>query len=201
MKNIAIFASGNGSNFQSLVDAEKSGRLNGRIKFLVSDRPNAYVNTRAKNEEVSTFSFKAKGYESKKEYEEIIVKTLLSENIDLIVLAGYMRLVGETLLSAFSNKIINLHPSVLPAFPGKDAIEQALNYGVKVTGITIHFVDEGMDTGPIIQQRIVSIEQKDNLETLTKKIHQAEHQLLLESVNLILSGKVIVNKRQVLIEE
>lgn len=200
MKNVAVFASGNGSNFQSLVDAEKRGQLNGHIRVLISDKPYAYVNQRAKNENVPAFIFDPKQYESKEDYETVLVEILKEMEIELIVLAGYMRLVGSTLLSAFPNRIINLHPSLLPSFPGKNAIEQAFNYGVRYTGATVHFVDEGMDTGPVIQQRIVSVLQKDSIETLTDKIHQLEHELLLEVANLFLDEKVEVKNKKVWIK-
>lgn len=201
MKNVAVFASGNGSNFQSLVDAEKAGKIEGHISLLISDKPAAYVNTRAKNEQVPVFAFEAKKYSSKEDYESVLVDILKEMNIDLVVLAGYMRIVGPTLLAAYANKIINLHPSLLPAFPGKDAIGQAIDYGVKVTGATVHFVDEGMDTGPIIQQKTVSIAQEDTNDTLAEKIHKLEHELLVETVNLILKGQVNVRGRKVLFQK
>ncbi|KXG42614.1 phosphoribosylglycinamide formyltransferase [Tepidibacillus infernus] len=194
-KKIAVFASGNGSNFQSLVDAEKKGKLAGRIQLLVSDKPEAYVIKRAKDEGIPVFAFQPKDYENKQAFETVLVEILKGLEIDLIVLAGYMRLIGPTLLQAFPNQIINLHPSLLPSFPGKAAIEQAFHYGVKYTGVTIHFVDEGMDTGPIIQQQIVPIEEKDTIETLTEKIHQIEHVLLLQTVNLILKEQVVWKKK------
>lgn len=148
MKRIAVFASGNGSNFQAIVNAVKRSELNASITLLVSDKPGAYVIDRAMKEEIPTFVFAAKNYQEKADYEREILKHLKTNKIDLIVLAGYMRLVGGTLLQAFAGKIINIHPSLLPAFPGKDAIGQALEAGVSQTGITIHYVDAGMDTGP-----------------------------------------------------
>ncbi|OEF99473.1 phosphoribosylglycinamide formyltransferase [Vulcanibacillus modesticaldus] len=201
MKKIAVFASGNGSNFQSLVDAEKAGRLVGHIQVLISDKPDAYVNVRAKKENVPVFSFEPKQYTSKADYETVIVEILKEMEIELIVLAGYMRLIGPTLLKSFPYKIINLHPSLLPAFPGLNAIGQAIEYGVKFTGVTVHFVDEGMDTGPIITQRTVAVTGDDDVDTLSEKIHQVEHQLLPETVNLILANKISINKRRVLINE
>jgi len=200
MKNVAVFASGNGSNFQSLVDAEKEGRLSGKIKLLITDKPEAFVQQRAKKAKIPVFAFEPKKYKNKEDYETVLVEILQEMKIDLIVLAGYMRLVGTTLLSAFPHRIINLHPSLLPAFPGKNAIEQALDYGVRYTGVTVHFVDEGMDTGPIILQHVVPISQKDDAATLTEKIHQVEHELLHEAVNLILDEKIEINKRKVWIK-
>lgn len=201
MKKIAVFASGNGSNFQNLIDAQKVGLLAGRIELIISDRETAYVNTRAQIEGIPIFSFNPKKYLNKEEYELVIVEILQEMKIDYLILAGYMRLIGPILLNAYTNKIVNLHPSLLPSFQGKNAVEQAFNYGVKVTGVTVHFVDEGMDTGPIIKQRAVKIEEHDTLKTLTDKIHQEEHKVLLEAVNLVLSDKVIVDKNRVILKE
>lgn len=201
MKKIAVFASGNGSNFQSLINAQNSGLLAGEIVLLVSDRENAYANIRAKNERIPAFSFNPKKYSNKEEYESVIVEILQEMKIDFLILAGYMRLIGQTLLNTYTNRIINLHPSLLPSFQGINAIEQAFNYGVKFTGVTVHFVDEGMDTGPIIKQKVVTVEENDTLETLTEKIHQEEYKLLLEAVNLVLSDKVIVDRNKVILKE
>lgn len=199
MKKIAVFASGNGSNFQSLVEAEVAGELNGHVTILISDRPNAYVIQRAKALDVPVFYFDPKQYESKKDYETVIIEVLKEFEIDLIVLAGYMRLIGEELLQAFQNRIINLHPSLLPAFKGKDAIGQAYHYGARFTGVTVHFVDEGMDTGSILLQEVVRIEQEDSVEQLTRKIHAVEHQLLIKAVNIVLNQNYeIVNRRVIL---
>lgn len=200
MGRIAVFASGNGTNFQSLVDAQKSNLLAGDITLLISDKPLAFVNTRARYEKIPIFTFDPKQYTNKKEYELDIVKKLDELEIDYIVLAGYMMLIGPTLLKTFNNRIINLHPSLLPSFRGKNAIGQAIAYGTKYTGVTVHFVDEGMDTGPIIKQKVVNIKDDDTLETLTERIHQVEHQLLLESLNLVLSGRLTINGRKVTIK-
>ncbi len=197
IKNIAVFASGNGSNFQSLVDAEKEGELSGHVKILISDKPNALVLRRAEKENVEAYAFDPKKFENKKAYEKEIADVLAKHDIDLIVLAGYMRIVGETLLSAYKNKMINLHPSLLPAFSGKDAIGQAISYGVKCTGVTVHFVDEGMDTGPIIKQQAIEVLDTDTVDTLAEKIHQVEHKLLVETVNLINTKTLIFKDRSV----
>lgn len=200
MKRIAIFASGNGSNFQRLVDAQKEGLLIGEISLLVSDNPGAYVNIRAKNDGIPAFSFDPKKYSSKEDYESVIIEVLQEMNIDYLVLAGYMRLVGTTILNGYTNRILNLHPSLLPSFQGKNAIQKAMEYGVKVTGVTVHFVDEGMDTGPIILQDVIAIGEDDSLESLTSKIHQIEHKLLLDATNLVLAEKVVVSGRRVMIK-
>ncbi|MFD2445167.1 phosphoribosylglycinamide formyltransferase [Bacillus sp. CGMCC 1.16607] len=177
MKKIAVFASGSGSNFQAIVDAIESGKLTAEVKLLVCDQPNAFVVERAERSEIPAFIFSAKKYSSKEEYELAILNELKEKQIEFIVLAGYMRLIGSTLLKQFEGKIVNIHPSLLPAFPGKDAIGQAISAGVKESGVTVHYVDAGMDTGPIIEQKAVSIVEDETKETLQTKIHTIEHQL------------------------
>ncbi|MCL6587802.1 MAG: phosphoribosylglycinamide formyltransferase [Anoxybacillus sp.] len=174
---LAIFASGSGTNFQAIVDAVKRGELAAEVALLVCDRPEAKVVERAKKEGIPTFVFRPKEYETKAEFERDILAKLIAHDIDFIALAGYMRLIGPTLLSAYDGRIVNIHPSLLPAFPGKDAIGQAYRYGVKITGVTVHYVDEGMDTGPIIAQRAVFIEEGESLEAVEQKIHAIEHEL------------------------
>lgn len=175
MKNIAVFASGSGSNFAAILEAIKDGKLEANVKLLVCDQPNAYAITRAEEAGIPTFVFRAKDYASKEDYEQEISAHLNRNQIDLVVLAGYMRLIGSTLLTDFEGRIINIHPSMLPAFPGKDAIGQALAARVKVSGVTVHYVDAGMDTGPIIAQQAVTVEEDETKESLQKKIHEVEH--------------------------
>ena len=177
MTNIAVFASGNGSNLGALIRAVESGELHAQIKLVVSDNPEAYCLERARKARLSCFMFYPHMYPSKAVYEELILRQLRELNVEYIVLAGYMRLIGPTLLSAFPERIINIHPSLLPAFPGKDAIGQALAAGVPRTGVTIHYVDEGMDTGPIIAQWPVTIDPGETRESLAEKIHAVEHEL------------------------
>jgi phosphoribosylglycinamide formyltransferase-1 len=198
VKRIAVFASGSGSNFEAIVLAARDGRLAGaEVALLVCDKPGAKVLERARRLGIETFEFDPKAYPDKAAFETEIVDRLERKNISLVVLAGYMRLVGQVLLSAYEGKIINLHPSLLPAFPGKDAVGQALAYGVKVTGVTVHFVDAGLDTGPIIAQQPITVEQVDTAETLSARIHQAEHQLLVAVIDQILSGRVTLEGRHV----
>ncbi|PLR65858.1 MULTISPECIES: phosphoribosylglycinamide formyltransferase [Bacillaceae] len=175
MMKIAVFASGSGSNFQAILDEVKSGNLEAEIALLVCDKPGAKVIERAEKANIPVFEFSAKEFQSKEAFESIILQQLKQYDVSYVVLAGYMRLIGDTLLQAFPNNIINLHPSLLPSFPGKDAIGQAFRAGVKVTGITIHFVDAGMDTGPIIAQKALEIERSDTIESLSAKIHKLEH--------------------------
>ncbi len=184
MKNrtkLAVFASGNGSNFQALYDATQDGRLDAEIVLVITDKPSAFVLERAKQAEVSAFSFNPRDYESKQAYESMLVEKLEEAGVEWLVLAGFMRLIGPVLLTAYENRIVNIHPSVLPAFPGKDAIGQTLAAGAEMAGVTVHFVDEGMDTGMIIAQRSFPVNGQ-NRETVERKIHDIEHQLYPESL-------------------
>lgn len=174
---VAILASGNGSNFEALAHQFQAGLLPGELAFVFSDHHDAYVLERARRLNVRAFSFEVKEFENKAAYEEALLQLLQEQQIDLIVLAGYMRIIGQTLLSHYSNRILNIHPSLLPSFPGLHGIKDAYEYGVKVTGVTVHLVDDGVDTGPIIAQEPVMILPEDSLEFLEEKIHQTEHRL------------------------
>ncbi|MFJ5623219.1 phosphoribosylglycinamide formyltransferase [Peribacillus loiseleuriae] len=175
MKKIAVFASGSGSNFQAIVDAVKAGTLAADIRLLVCDQESAYVLERAKKEKIDSFCFSPKSFHGKAAFEQEIVKQLKSKDVEFIVLAGYMRLIGPTLLQEYPEAIVNIHPSLLPAFPGIDAIGQAFDAGVKVTGLSIHYVDAGMDTGPIIAQKEIEVLANDTRDRLQERIQQAEH--------------------------
>ena len=174
---VAILASGNGSNFEALAHQFQAGLLPGELIFVFSDHHNAYVLERARRLNIRAFSFEVKEFANKVDYEEALLQLLQEQQIDLIVLAGYMRIIGQTLLSHYSNRILNIHPSLLPSFPGLHGIKDAYEYGVKVTGVTVHLVDDGVDTGPIIAQEPVIILPEDSLESLEEKIHQTEHRL------------------------
>jgi phosphoribosylglycinamide formyltransferase 1 len=188
---IAVFASGSGSNFAAIVQAIRKQTLTDvEVALVVCDKPGAHVLDRAAAYDIPSFAFNPKDYPDKAAYEVEILTRLEEHGIELVVLAGYMRLIGDTLLKAYGGRIINLHPSLLPAFPGKDAIGQALRAGVKITGITIHFVDEGLDSGPIIAQRLIPVEPGDTDQLLTARIHEEEHRLLPEVIQSIASGLV-----------
>ena len=193
MRKIAVFASGNGSNFQAIIDVVESGELKAEISLLVCDKPGAYAVERANNAGITSFIFQAKEYAGKEEYEQAIVAELKRYGVEFIVLAGYMRLLGPTLLSAYQGRIVNIHPSLLPAFPGKDAIGQALAAKAKWSGVTIHYVDEGMDTGPIIIQERVKLEEKETRDSLQKKIQQIEHRLYPEILQMLLTQGDVIN--------
>lgn len=198
VRKLAIFASGSGSNFEAIVQAVQQGQLQGvEVTLLVCDKPGAKVLERAERLGIEAFVFDPKAYAGKAAFEAEIVAELQERGVSLVVLAGYMRLVGETLLHAYEGRIINLHPSLLPAFTGKDAIGQALAYGVKVTGVTVHVVDAGLDTGPIIAQLPVVVEENDTEQTLAARIHQVEHGLLVEVIGLLAADRVKLDGRQV----
>jgi phosphoribosylglycinamide formyltransferase-1 len=226
MQRIAVFASGTGTNFQALLDAQANGLFDhkgqngqenyqekgptatiqtpgrlGEIVLLVTDKPNCGAVSRATQANVPVATFIPKQFATKSDYEQEVLRVLDEYEIDWIVLAGYMRLIGPDLLHVYSNRIINLHPSLLPAFQGKDAIGQAYAYGVKYTGVTIHFVDEGMDTGPIIMQQPVEIEATDSIESLTGKIQAVEHTLLPAAVAHLLSYPFEIDGRTVRFRE
>ena len=173
---IAVFASGNGSNFQAIADAVQSGELHAELLLVVTDRPQAFVVERAKRAGIASFAFIPSAYDSKQLYEEMLKEKLQQLNVEWIVLAGYMRLIGPVLLNAFENRIVNIHPSVLPAFPGKDAIGQTLAAGAERAGVTVHFVDAGMDTGQIIAQQSFLVNGRSRTE-VEKEIHEIEHLL------------------------
>lgn len=196
---VAVFASGSGSNFQRLAEAARDGEIPASIELLVCDRPAAPVVGRAKALGIESFVFRPKDYPGREAYERDILRRLQEKRIDLVVLAGYMRLVTPVLIEPFYGRLINIHPALLPAFPGIGAVRQALDYGVKVTGVTVHFVDAGMDTGPIIAQRAVAVEPGDTEETLGARIHRIEHELLPEVVRWIAEGRVRLEGRKVTI--
>ena len=183
---IAIFASGYGSNFEAITRAAQSGELECEVVLLVCDKPSARVIELARELGVRSFVFSAKDFSSKEEYEAQIVEELQAAEVELVCLAGYMRLVGETLLGAYEGKIINIHPSLLPAFKGKDAIQQAFEYGVKVYGCTIHYVDSSLDGGKIIAQSAIAYDGHD-IEELEQKIHSVEHTLYINTIRELLN--------------
>ena len=182
---IAVFASGYGSNFEVIARAAKAGEIPAEVVLLVCDKAEARACQIAEQMNIPMFVFSAKEYASKAEYEAAIVERCKQAEVELICLAGYMRIVGETLLNAYSGLIINLHPALLPSFKGAKAIEQAFEYGVKIFGATIHYVDESLDGGKIIAQRAVEYD-GDSLEEITAMVHKVEHQLYIETIKKIL---------------
>ena len=185
MKNIAVFASGSGTNFEAIACACENGRIPARCVLMVCDKPGAPVVERAARHGIPSFVFSPGDYESKADYEREIVARLDAAGVELVCLAGYMRIVGEVLLGAYRGRIINIHPSLLPAFKGAHAVEDAVAYGVKVYGITIHYVDETLDGGRIIAQRAFPYEGSDAAEV--HRLGQIiEHQLYIDTINKLL---------------
>ncbi|WP_404408230.1 phosphoribosylglycinamide formyltransferase [Jeotgalibacillus malaysiensis] len=179
----AVFASGNGSNFEAIAQAVRDGRLKASLVLLVTDKPGAFAVNRAEALGIDVCALNPKDFSSKAEYETAILEMLHEKEVEWLVLAGYMRLIGSVLLQAYPKRIVNIHPSLLPAFPGKDALGQAIDSGMKVTGVTIHYVDEGMDTGPVIVQEPFKIPDGWEREEVEKVIHGIEHRLYPETLN------------------
>ncbi len=185
-KCLAVFASGTGSNFEAIVTACEQGKIPAETVALVCDKPSARVVERASRHGVKSFTFDPKSFASKVEMETVIADFLDENGVDLVCLAGYMRIISDTLLSRYDGKIINIHPSLLPAFPGARAVEQAMEYGVKVFGVTIHYVDRTVDGGRIIAQRAVPYEGND-IDELFGLIHAVEHEFYPETIARLLS--------------
>ena len=195
--NIAVFASGRGSNFSAIARAVKNGKIKAILALLVCDNPKAKVLAKAKRQGVKIVLVKEEDFANKKDFEEKIIQHLKEENIELIVLAGFMRLLSPEFISQYKNKILNIHPALLPSFKGTAGIKDAFDYGVKITGVTVHFVDEEMDHGSIILQQAMKIEEDDTLETLEAKIHKIEHKIYPEAVRLFVEGKLKLEGRKV----
>lgn len=185
MHNLAVFASGTGTNFVAIAKACAAGVIDARVAVMVCDKPGAAVIDRAREMGVETFVFDPHSYASKADYEKEIVRILDSKGVELICLAGYMRIVGDVLLKAYEGKIINIHPSLLPAFKGAHAVEQAVAYGVKVYGISIHWVNADLDGGKIIAQRAFPYEGSDP-EEVHRIGQKIEHELYIETINKLL---------------
>ncbi len=192
---VAVFASGSGTNLQAIIDANIETI---DIVLVFSNKADAYAIERAKKRDIPVEIIDHKSFETREEFDQAVVNAIESYNLDLIVLAGYMRILSPVFVRAYKNKIVNIHPALLPSFPGINSGRQALEYGVKYTGVTVHYVDEGVDTGPIILQDIVKIEDADTEESLLEKIHQVEHQIYPEALELISSGNLEIVGRRVI---
>ena len=202
MTRIAVFISGRGSNFMALHENIKKGIIkDAEISVVFSNKEDAKGLDYAKKENIEVIVIPSKDYNNRQEYDKKIVEALKPYNIDLICLAGYMRIVTHELIKAYENKIINIHPALLPSFKGLHAQKQALEYGVKYSGCTVHFVDDGMDSGAIILQKIVEVYDDDTEETLSERILKQEHIAYSEAVSLITDGKIELSGRKVTIRK
>jgi phosphoribosylglycinamide formyltransferase 1 len=197
LKKIGILLSGRGSNFEAIADSIEAGRLHAEIAIVISNRADAPGLESAKRRGLNAVLIPSKG-RVREEHDADVIAALHDAQVDLICLAGYMRLLSSHFIQAFPNRIVNIHPSLLPAFPGMDAQKQALEYGVKVTGCTVHFVDEHLDNGPIILQKTVPVLDGDDVQTLSARILEQEHAAYSEALGLLLSGEVEVVERRVL---
>jgi phosphoribosylglycinamide formyltransferase-1 len=198
-KRIAVIASGRGSNFQALIDAARSGYFPAVIARLITDNPEAHAIRRAKNAGIPVSVLDFGSFPGKEAYEEALKDEMEECDADLFVLAGYMRILPAAIVRAFPGRIMNIHPALLPSFPGLHAQRQALEYGVRVSGCTVHFVDEGTDTGPIILQRCIPVEEGDDEEALSNRILVEEHRILTEAVRLFCEERIRLAGRRVMI--
>ena len=185
---LAVFASGSGSNYQAIAEACQDGRIDAEIVLLVCDKPGAKVLERAERFGTESFAFNPKEYASREAYETMLATMLDERKVDFICLAGYMRIVGKVLLERYEQRIVNIHPSLLPSFKGAHAIQDAVDYGVKIFGVTTHFVDETLDGGRIIDQGAIVYE-GDDIEELTNLIHNIEHKLYVKTINKLINKK------------
>jgi phosphoribosylglycinamide formyltransferase-1 len=196
-KEIAVLASGRGSNFQALIDAARAGYFPAAIARLITDNPDAYAIRRAKDAGIPVSVLDFASFPDRAAYEAALMEEMEACDPDLFVLAGYMRILPSPIVRAFPGRILNIHPALLPSFQGLHAPRQAVEYGVKVSGCTVHFVDEGTDTGPVIIQRCVPVEEGDDEESLAARILVEEHRILAEAVRLFLEGRVRLVGRRV----
>ena len=194
--NMAVFCSGNGGNFQAIVDAQRRGLFKASIALMVCDNPSAFAIKRAKSEGIPLLILDIKDFSSKEEFERRIIQELEKRNIELVCLAGYMRLLSPVFVARYKGRIVNVHPSLLPAFKGADAINDAFEYGVKRTGVTVHFVTDIVDDGPIILQEAVEIDQNDTKADLEEKIHIVEHKLYPQAIKLFVENNIVLKGRK-----
>jgi len=196
-KRIAVFASGFGSNLQALIDYNNKHGLNGDIVLVFSNNKDAFALVRAKKNNIKAVFMDPTRYSSREKYDSKIIEMLEEEKIDLVVLAGYMLLLSQEFVRKFKNKILNIHPTLLPSFKGTHGIKDAYRYGVKVTGVTVHFVDEDLDSGPIILQEAFPIDPDDSVEELEEKIHKVEHKIYPEAVKYFCEDRLEIDGRRV----
>lgn len=195
--NLAVFASGRGSNLQAIIDAIESGFLKERILVVVSDQADAFALERARKHGIEAIFLDPAGYSSRAGFDAALLKIVRDRAVDLVCLAGFMRLLGAEFVRELKGKIINIHPALLPAFPGLHAQKKALEYGVKFSGCTVHFVDEGADTGPIIIQAVVPVMDGDSEQTLADRILRLEHKIYPLAIKYIAQGKLRLEGRRV----
>lgn len=197
MLKIGILASGRGSNLQSIIDNIESGELKAEIKIVISDRKKAFALERAANHQINTLYINPEQYGTKEDYEQKLIDIFKEKGVELVVMAGFMRILSPYFIKQFRQRLMNIHPSLLPAFPGLHPQRQALEYGVKVSGCSVHFADEGMDTGPIILQSSVPVLDDDDEDSLAARILEQEHQIYPYAIKLFSEGRIKIEDRKV----
>lgn len=197
--NIAVLCSGNGTNLQAIIDNVNKGHIPAKIALVLSDEKKAFALERAGKAGIETVTLDKKDYKTREDFDREAAKQLKKRNIELVVLAGFMRLLSPTFIKEYRNRIMNIHPALLPSFKGAHAIKDALDHGVKITGVTVHFVDEDLDNGPIILQRAVEIKDGDSEEALLERVHEEEHEIYSEAIKLFVEGKIKVEGRKAII--
>ena len=195
--NIAVLCSGSGTNLQVIIDKVASGYIPANIAIVISDKADAFALERAKKAGIDTLVLNKKDFKSTEDFDKKIIEGLNKKNVGLVVLAGFMRLLGPRFIEEYRNRIINVHPALLPSFKGTRGIKDALEHGVKVTGVTVHFVDEKLDNGPVIAQVPVEIKEGDTEEALLERIHKEEHRILPEAIKFFVEGNLKIEGRKV----
>ncbi|MFW5986313.1 MAG: phosphoribosylglycinamide formyltransferase [Halanaerobiales bacterium] len=200
MLKIGVLASGRGTNLQSIIDSIEAGELKAEISIVISDRQQAQALVGAKKHNIEAVYLKPDRYNKKEDYEQVMIDSLAEKNVELVVMAGFMRILSPFFIKFYRGRVMNIHPSLLPSFPGLHPQQQALDYGVKVSGCTVHFADEGMDTGPIILQETVPVRDDDTEETLAARILEKEHIIYPEAIRLYSEGCLKIEGRKVIIK-
>ncbi len=200
MLDIGVLVSGRGSNLQAIIDGIEAGKIDARIKVVISDNPNAYALERCKRHSIPSRVVRREEFKSKREFEEEMVRILKEEGVELVVLAGFMRILSPHFLENFPNRVINIHPSLIPAFQGLNAQRRAVEFGSKITGCSVHIVDESVDGGPVVVQAAVPVLPEDTEETLSERILRFEHRILPQTVQWFAEGRVRIEGRRVLVE-
>jgi phosphoribosylglycinamide formyltransferase-1 len=194
---LGVLASGSGTNLEAIAQSVDDGDIPAEIALVLSDNPEAFALERARRRGIATRVVLLSDFTDRQAFDHAIVEELQAAGVDLVVLAGYMKLVGHEIVEAFANRIVNIHPALLPSFPGENGVADALDHGVKVSGVTVHFVDDGLDTGPIIAQEAVRVEEGDDTESLHNRIHLSEYRIYPRAIRLFAEGRLVVDGRRV----
>lgn len=201
MVNVGVLVSGSGTNLQSIIDEIEAGRLDASIKVVVSNKPDSFALERARKHNIPVAVVRVKDFPQKEAFDAEVLRILKEHGVELVVLAGFMRIITRVLLDSFHMRVMNIHPSLLPSFPGLEVQKAALEYGVKFSGCTVHFVDDGVDTGPVIVQAVVPVKDEDTVESLSKRILAEEHRIYPRAIQLYSEGRLEVRGRRVFIRD